>query len=407
MGVGLVEKPPARPNYLFGEWQRTDRSYARPDESWFDFLDRVDDLVFDRVRRLIDEWYSELPPDKAANLRDNFVSGREEQVEAAFLELLLHAAFGRTPLELEVEPGREEGRQPDFRCWPPDHEEHEFFAEARLVGDRPSWRAREKRLKTAFEHVNRAAPQDFTLWVQITREGAATPGGAELRREIVPWLAGLDRAALRASLEADGARHLPRREITVRDWVFDIQVWPWSDEGLTDDTRRLVGIEPARTAFGASKREFAKALKSKKARYAIQDRPYVIVIGNTHSFQSADDPMDTLYGDELVQIHVDEDDEPLVAGLARAPNGLFRPNRNRRVSAVLHLPNMYPWSVAKLQPELWVNPFAHRELGVRIPWADEISVVDGQLTRTPAAVPVHELFGLSSDWPGPERPFRT
>src|SRR5260221_12721707 len=91
---------------LFERQLRNDSSYSRHDETWFAFLDRVDDVVFDRIREELNRWFAELPTEKGERLRSEFQSGRDEQVEAALLELFLHAALRRTPLLVEVEPGR-------------------------------------------------------------------------------------------------------------------------------------------------------------------------------------------------------------------------------------------------------------------------------------------------------------
>lgn len=64
----------------------------------------------------------------------------------------------------------------------------------------------------------------------------------------------------------------------------------------------MIGVEPARTAWGGSTREFAAALRAKTGRYELAGRPYVIALGNTHMFQSADDPLDVLYGQVAIEI---------------------------------------------------------------------------------------------------------
>jgi hypothetical protein len=390
---------------LFDARRRLDNSYSRHDETWFDFLDRVDDVVFDRIRTLLNAWFDEVPPDKAARLREEFRSGRDGQVEAGFLELFLHAAFVRTPLGVELEPGRQRGRQPDFRCWPLDEAAAEFLVEARIVGDPPSRRAREKRLKRAFDDVNQAAPPGFTVMVSIRREGAATPRGAELRRRILPWLESLDHDRLRAAVEAGTNPDFPERDFDVGNWTFRIRAWPLSASALeADRPHRMIGVEPARTAWGGSTREFAAALRAKTGRYELAGRPYVIALGNTHMFQSADDPLDVLYGQEAIEI-IGESEQGLETRAIRKPDGLFRPDRNRRVSAVLHIPQLWPWTVAAAEPELWVNPFALNPVPMHLRWAAEMTLAGPVVRRRTAEQPLRELFGLSETWPGPEGAF--
>jgi hypothetical protein len=404
----LIEQPLSETAVLlFAHQPRVDSSFSRHDETWFAFLDRVDDVVFDRIRILLNEWFSELPTSKASRIRDDFTSGRDVQVEAAFLELFLHAAFRRTPLSVEVEPGRAQGRQPDFRCWPPNDESAFFYAEARLVGDPAAFRGREKRLKRAFDEVNKAAAPGLTVWVEIVTEGKATPRGAELRRQILPWLERFDPTALRASVENSAGRpSLPEQVFTVGDWRFRIRAWPLRPEaGAINDDGRLIGVEPARTAWGGSTQMMAKALKSKKGRYELKERPFLIAVGNTHSFQGTEDALNVLYGSEAVDILGERDGE-LITRVARQPDGLFRPHRNRRVSAVLHVPRLMPWSVGQIKPELWLNPFAQAPLSVSLPWGAELVLRDDTVARRRPRVSLLELFDLPAAWPGPERPFR-
>jgi hypothetical protein len=204
-----------------------------------------------------------------------FSSGRDVQVEAAYIELFLHAAFLRTPLSVRVEPGGGSGRQPDFLCWPSCDKSASFIAEARLVGDPAAFRAREKRLKRAFDEVNKAAAPGITVFVEIVAEGKATPRGAELRRQILPWLEKVDPQALRATVRtAAGRPNLPEQVVRVGDWRFRIRAWPLGSAEGTARADRLIGVEPVRTAWGGSTQAIAKALKSKESRYELAGRPY-------------------------------------------------------------------------------------------------------------------------------------
>lgn len=386
---------------LFDSRPRDDNSYSRHDETWFDFLDRVDDVVFGRIRVALNEWFAELPWDKAQRLRAEFRSGRDVQVEAAFLEMFLHAAFQRTPLSVEIEPGRSAGKQPDFRCWPRENSADDFYVEARLVGNPAAVRAREKRLKNAFDDLNRAEAPRFSIMVAIEQEGHATPAGAELRRRILPWLESLDYEHERSKLEA-GESDLPHRTFGVTDWIFNIRAIPIPRTPPNTRPHRLVAVEPVRTAAGGSTREFANAVRTKGSRYSLPDRPYCIALGNTHTFQSGDDAADVLVGQEVIEF---PRDRPEAARLTRRADGYFRPDRNRRVSAVLHVQLLTPWGVFQAQPDLWINPYARQRFPVSLPWANTLTLSGREIFRVSAQQTLRVLFGLSSEWPGPEKPF--
>lgn len=83
---------------LFQERVRADPSYAGDEEPTWTFLDRVDDLGFDRVRRAINAWFARYPSTKAADLRGRLTSGDDVEFHSAWFELYLHersAATGR------------------------------------------------------------------------------------------------------------------------------------------------------------------------------------------------------------------------------------------------------------------------------------------------------------------------
>jgi hypothetical protein len=120
-------------------------------------------------------------------------------------------------------------------------------------------------------------------------------------------------------------------------------------------------------------------------------------------FQSADDPLDVLYGQETIEIRRESEGPGALA--ARKLDGLFRPGRNRRVSAVLHIPQLWPWTIAAAEPELWVNPFALNPVPIHLRWVAKITLAGTVIRRRTAERPLRELFGLPETWPGPEGAF--
>ena len=333
---------------LFDHRPREDASLSRFDETLYAFLDRVDDVYFGRVRDLLTEWFAELEDDETAErMRRDFASQREEQVEGAFWELYLHAALVRTPLAVELEPGRELGRQPDFRAWPTDDESRDFFVEARAIGDTPGQRAAARRLKRVWQTVNEAAPMGFHIFLGRVTPGSNNPSGVQLRRKIVDWLGTLDQAALRAAVEA-GDQRLEEVELTVGDWTFEVRAWPLA-EGVV--SRSLIAVEPMRMGYGGSRETLAAALKKKGARYELGDRPFVVAVGNVHPLADDEDVANALYGDAALRIVGEDEHGELLTEPIRQPNGFFG-DRNPRVSALLHALRIVPWSVGDVVPEL-------------------------------------------------------
>jgi len=315
-----------RDKNLFHGWHRVDNSYARHNEDWFTFLDRVDDVCFARVRSLLNNWFVELPKDKARTTRAELTSRKPAKVDAAFWELYLHAAFLRTPLDVPLEQVTSStGSNVDFVLSPPGGDPL-FSVDAVAVGDPPAARARARRLKAAWDALNQETASEFFVWiVRVEREGKNTPSGTRLRKEIIPWLATLDRATVLRDTSSGASRStLPECLIDVDDWRFLVRAVPLSDNAAarSDTRRRLVGVEPIETAWGGSAAAVLGGLRRKAAaKYDSLNLPYVVALVDLHRFSSGEDVlMDTLYGDDAVQVVFRGDEIVSTQGI-RKPNG--------------------------------------------------------------------------------------
>jgi hypothetical protein len=103
---------------LFPQRERTDRDPARAAETTYQFLQRVDDPVFERVRNLFNAWIKRFAAgqtDQATNdLVGRFRSKQDQQFYAVFWELYLHEVHVRLGFNVEVHPESERGTKPDF-----------------------------------------------------------------------------------------------------------------------------------------------------------------------------------------------------------------------------------------------------------------------------------------------------
>lgn len=154
------------------------------------------------------------------------------------------------------------------------------------------------------------------------------------------------------------------------------------------------------------RRALRDAILDKATRYGDVKDPYVVAVNAVS--QDLDDIAigEALFGKETFifpirgdgMLHDEADDQPR---LRRLPDGAWTSSsgpRNTRVSAVLIVSHLMPWTIATAQPRLYHNPRARR------PYT-------GELTRLPQAVPhagrmekrdgvsAANLFGLSQGWP--------
>lgn len=404
MTQASVHKP------LFATKRRTDSSYARHNEDWFAFLDRVDDVCFGRVRDLLNEWFAGTPADKVERLRSRFTSRTPEQVESAFWELTLHAALCKRGFEVAFESRPGSGSTDiDYRI-SSSRTSAECYFEATVAGDPSSVRARRRRLEAVWDTVNQAAPPGFFAWIaRVENEGLSAPSGKRLREAIVPWLQGLDRATVRDGMEREPGRYaLPECVFEIADWRFRVRAFPLSDDAAAspDDGARLIGVGPSEVAAGGSRAAIMGALDRKRsAKHGTISLPYVVALLDLHRFAGDDDIVSALFGEPALQLTL-RGDEMVSTDSIRHRNGFWQEDRNTRTSAVLYARNLSPWMFTRVTPQLWVNPWATRPLEAELPWASRVAVGEnGELVRTAPPISLAQLFGVPEDWPGPEQPF--
>jgi hypothetical protein len=393
---------------LFEDRHRTDGSKKRHDENSFAFLDRVSDIVFGRVRALLNEWFARWPIETRESLGKRLQSRRDDDFVAAFWELYLHEGIRRLAENVSVEPpSLETARRGDFVVSLAQN--ITFTLEARFAGESQRRRARARRLLRAYDLIDRIPNTDFFIDLQIQTEGSDNPPAAQVRDQIATWLQELDRSQLRPLLEAGHWREMPTRAFPARDWTFTARAIPVSDEGAASppNNHGLIGIYPGGGGWADPDR-IRDALHAKRAsQYDTRLAPYVVAILDGHPLSGPDVLMDALYGDDAIEISRGAA-RPSEAVSIRKSNGYWQPARNTRLSAVLYGRELMPWSVASIAPTMWLNPWAQNPLPTRLPWVSHAEVdKDGMIAFSEPAIPPHRHFGLPSGWPGPERPFRS
>src|SRR5947208_6856137 len=104
---------------LFDDIARSDPSPSSYGEDTFSFYNRVDGVIWQRIRDALEAWFAEYPADHAAKLRGDFRSNRQGSHAGALWELYLHHLLRSLGYEVRVHPEvPDTSHQPDFeaRC---------------------------------------------------------------------------------------------------------------------------------------------------------------------------------------------------------------------------------------------------------------------------------------------------
>src|ERR1700728_4439903 len=215
--MSTQDTPVMAASSLFSGGTRTSQERKGYSESDYAFLDRSARIPSERVRELLDQWYSQLPNEARASIRVRFADADPGHHLGALWELYLHETFRRLGCEVDLDIGRENPDQPrpDFLL---AQDGIRLFLEATaalgasVLGDQSS-HARVAALKDAIERVK--AP-NFFVGVVVNACGEHTPGRREVTAPIQQWLDGLDSDAVIAEYEA--TEDVPRKALSFDGW---------------------------------------------------------------------------------------------------------------------------------------------------------------------------------------------
>jgi hypothetical protein len=385
---------------LFDEFERTDPSPARPGEDSFSFMNRVDQPFWQRIREELERWFADYPQADAADLRGRLRDAAAGQHFGAWWELYLHRLFQCLGFEVEVHPDLPcvQGR-PDFRV---SRGSASFLLEGATtfsgIVDEGRHAERESWITSA---INEASNPNFFVGLEFGKVGMERPGVREIVRPIEDWLAGLDPDEISAAGLADA----PELPLKVRDWELTLTAIPIKPEARGKPDLRLLGLGPSMAGYVNDVDMLARTLQRKRRKYGKPNEPLVLAVLPMSGFMDNEDIEQALLGRVAYQF----DPESFQAGdWVRQRNGFWMKGdqpRATRISAVITGTNVMPWTVARIWPRLWRNPWAAHPLHVDLPFPRGIASENGVVEYQEVAASPNELFGLASDWPGPEDPF--
>jgi hypothetical protein len=253
-----------------------------------------------------------------------------------------------------------------------------------------------------LDTINELQSQDFRLMITFRAVGAMHPKKREIIYPLRAWLDTLDREDLVSRMQR-GERRRPQTILTPADgWEVVLEALPKDTPGIHPNDR-LIGIGPVSVGFVDDVPRARDAITSKTGCYRDLEAPFVIaVMPNSPTFD-AQDAIDVLYGSEAIQLDPARLEDP--GRLIRRADGVWS-RGDDRVSAVMFGSGIFPWTVAKVWPQLWVNPHSARSLVIELTPLPRVEVVaDGHLESSePDGLPA-QLLGLTYDWPGSGDPF--
>jgi hypothetical protein len=377
---------------LFDNIERTDSSPCLYAEDSFAFLNRAAGVVWERIRRELDNWYAVFP-DADGDLRRRFQNRDPRQHYAAWWELYLHRLFTRLGYRVSVHPSvpGTNGR-PDFLV---EHASTSFYVEAVTVFSGIVAQGRRERLEAqVMDLINTIDASLFFVSVHFDRDGEKTPRAQAITRPIDAWLKTIDADEL---LTRSGDQ-LPTQEFTIEGWELTLRAIPRSPEFCNHDDNQLIGAGPVTAGYTNDRQQLYRALTRKKKQCGKPDKPLVVAVLATNGFMDNHDIEGALFGSEAVRVHIATG----ASSVTRQPDGFWIGKRGvsaKRVSALLMGVSIVPNTCATKLPTIWhhFDPTYTLDTDLPLPRMD---VVNDYLQFTAATRQAYDVLGLDENWPG-------
>jgi hypothetical protein len=385
----------------------TDRTYTGPSEyaeSYYAYLDRSARPSAQRIRNVMEEWFSRYPEAERGELGSRLRLNDDTIFTSAFFELYLHELLLRLNYSVEVHPKlpRNSTKRPDF--FARSQSGQDFYMEAVLASEASEdKRAKEKRMNEVYDTINRLDSPDFFLGMNLRGAPDTPPPGRKIREQLAAWLDDLDPDAVIEDYERRGIEALPRRKFSHEGWNIVFTAIPKKPEARGKPGVRPIGIQEFPFEVTRSKQAIRDAVLKKAERYGQFGKPYVIAVNALSISADRTDVMEALFGTEKYLLPDLSYGLPSDVGLevTRVPDSAWRDGsgpRYTRVSAALITNSLVPWTAARQNLRLYHNPRAKRPVGGQITQLSEAIPESGQM-RWKEGIHPRDLFGLPEGWP--------
>jgi hypothetical protein len=356
---------------IFTSRLRTDPSPRQYSEGSHAHLDRRAGPDFDHVRKQIELWASALPPSVFSKVQRRMQSGDEREFESVFFELYVHELLVKTGHSVTHHPVLgETTKRPDFLA---AAQGRTVIVEASVVTETAEAdRANAARLNSLYDAINqRIKSPDY--WISLDVEGVTdTPiPVVAWTAKLQAWIDSLDYTTITAASESF--------EISHDSAIFHFRVLSKSESMRGNADVRPLGALSAGAEWVSSRFDVAKTLRRKAARYGKPPHPYVIAINCVGPNCDWEEIRDGVFGSDGLW--------PFVA----------RPVFTR-VSAVVAVHHLLPWSIARAGVLVFPNPNA------ALPYLGPLAALPQAMCDSKRTVIVdgthpREWFGLERIWP--------
>ena len=255
------------------------------------------------------------------------------------------------------------------------------------------------RLKVVFDALNRARSPDYFFHVRHFGLPRSPIPGKRIRNAIERWLLTLDYGQVREASAADTLDG-PTLAFEHDGCRLEITLFPVSEPHRDSPNHRPVGVLAGEARMVDHWTPLRDGIKAKASRYGRLRQPYLVAINAVDQAAEQIDVMQALFGQEAF-VFERVSGSPSEPRFERLRNGVWLGPKgpiNSRVSGVLAVGSLLPWTVAVRQPTLYHNPWARFPLDYGLAGFDEQRPVGNTMIRHDGR-PVTDILRLPASWP--------
>lgn len=385
---------------IFTQGERSDTEPKKYSESDFSFLNRSARSKSEHVRNKMEEWLSGYPTNEQSRLIVGLQSPDDLVFLSAHFELYLFTLLSRLGYSLEVHPmTKSSSKKPDLLARQTN--ELGVYFEATLASDAPRLTNNQtKIMNQVYDILNEMDSPDFFIGLRISGSPRTQPKAKEIRKQVSEWLKSLDHDVIADLHQRDSIHGLPNLEINHEGWHIVFVPIAKSPMARGKPGIRPIGMQMTGFELTKTKEAIRDAMGKKATRYGAMDRPYIIAINVLSPVVDQEDVLDALFGSEQISFRIDTpDDSPPI--YSRARDGVWlgpsKP-KNTRVSGVLIVQNLTPWTVAHSNVTVYHNPWAQCRYTGSMTTLSQALPENGEIIFKNGVHP-RELLGLEINWP--------
>jgi len=248
--------------------------------------------------------------------------------------------------------GTQKSRHPDFLVLRDDTPVCYF--ECTLAADPMIDPAEQARKNTIMDALNRIDPGPYILMLEFVAVGSASPSVARLRHEVEAWVRSLEERAREDSSTPPSVS--ASRSWRLDGWELAFTAYRSSNLAKATEERRGIAGHMEGIRYVDSSGRLRRALSQKAKRYGSDlGLPYIVAVNSMDTILEDYDVMEALFGEMRIVMNIKTGQHHE----ERAPNGIWRRRGDfqyRRMSGVLVVGNLVPWTLWTAPLKLWHHP---------------------------------------------------